>query len=166
MSGWRISGGPGAVRAEAVVRVDHAAGTVTVEMGPTKRVFGMVRSGDGWVLSEGTTRTRVVAVAGERETEVVVDGRRRVVAVAAPGAKAPPPIVTPPMPAVVSRLLVDDGAEVKEGQGLVTVTAMKMELTLRAPRAGMARVRVAVGDRVMPGDVLVDVIVATDGSRP
>ncbi|MSP55985.1 MAG: hypothetical protein EXR69_10335 [Myxococcales bacterium] len=91
-------------------------------------------------------------------TEVVVDGRRRAVSVAAPGAKPPPPIVTPPMPAVVGRVLVSEGSAVVEGDALVTVTAMKMELTLRAPRSGVAHVLVKPGDRVMPGDILVDVI--------
>jgi biotin carboxyl carrier protein len=53
---------------------------------------------------------------------------------------------------------VEDGAIVVKGDGVVAISAMKMEVTLRAPRAGTARVRVAVGDKVMPGDVLVDVV--------
>jgi biotin carboxyl carrier protein len=68
------------------------------------------------------------------------------------------------MPATVSRLLVAEGASVQAGDPLVAVTAMKMEVTLRAPRAGVAHINVAVGDKVMPGDVLVDVVASVEGA--
>jgi biotin carboxyl carrier protein len=44
--------------------------------------------------------------------------------------------ITSPMPGKVVAVLVKDGQEVNEGQGLVVVEAMKMENELRAPRAG------------------------------
>ena len=69
-----------------------------------------------------------------------------------------PSIVTPPMPAVVISVLVKPGDAVEKGQAVVVVSAMKMETTLNAPFAGtVTKVNVNEGDKVMPGDVLVDI---------
>ena len=45
--------------------------------------------------------------------------------------------VEAPMPGKVVRVLVKQGEEVQEGQGLVVVEAMKMENELRSPKAGV-----------------------------
>nr|WP_305034252.1 DUF2118 domain-containing protein [Myxococcus sp. CA005] len=45
-------------------------------------------------------------------------------------------LVTAPMPGKVVKVLVKVGDEVKEGQGLVVVEAMKMENELKSPKAG------------------------------
>jgi acetyl/propionyl-CoA carboxylase alpha subunit len=72
---------------------------------------------------------------------------------AGPGAQRE---VTPPMPAVVVRVLVEAGAAVIKGQPLVVVAAMKMETTLTAPFAGrVVSVNTAEGAKVMPGEILV-----------
>lgn len=69
-----------------------------------------------------------------------------------------PEQVTPPMPAVVVRLLVGEGDRVEKGQSVIVVSAMKMETTLCAPFAGrVAKINVAVDDRVAPGQILVDI---------
>jgi len=66
--------------------------------------------------------------------------------------------VTPPMPAVVVRILIQEGDHVKRGQGLVVVTAMKMETTLVAPWDGTVKaINTAEGAKVAPGDILVEV---------
>jgi 3-methylcrotonyl-CoA carboxylase alpha subunit len=66
--------------------------------------------------------------------------------------------VTPPMPAVVVRILIQEGDHVKRGQGLVVVTAMKMETTLAAPWDGTVKaIKTAEGAKVAPGDILVEV---------
>jgi biotin carboxyl carrier protein len=64
-------------------------------------------------------------------------------AAAAPGpappakrAAAGPTRVTAPMPGRLVRVLVQPGQEVRAGEGLVVMEAMKMENELRAPRAG------------------------------
>jgi biotin carboxyl carrier protein len=44
--------------------------------------------------------------------------------------------ITAPMPGKVVKVLVQVGAEVQEGQGLVVVEAMKMENELKSPKAG------------------------------
>lgn len=65
--------------------------------------------------------------------------------------------VTPPMPSVVVKILVTEGQRVRQGEGLIVVSAMKMETSLAAPfDARVVRINTAVGDKVMPGDTLVD----------
>ncbi|MBU0971857.1 MAG: hypothetical protein KKC20_14470 [Proteobacteria bacterium] len=66
--------------------------------------------------------------------------------------------VTPPMPAVVIHVPVQPGDVVNKGEVVVVVSAMKMETSLTAPHGGtITRVGVAEGDKVMPGDILVDI---------
>lgn len=65
--------------------------------------------------------------------------------------------ITPPTPAIVVRILVQEGDRVQKGQGLVVVSAMKMETTLSAPREGViSRINTSVDARVAPGDILVE----------
>ena len=69
-----------------------------------------------------------------------------------------PQVVTPPMPSVVVRIMIGEGDEVKKGQGVVVVSAMKMETTLQAPFTGkVLKIHVTEGEKVMPGQVLVDI---------
>jgi biotin carboxyl carrier protein len=64
-----------------------------------------------------------------------------------------------PMPATVRTVLVKVGDEVAEGETLVVLEAMKMELPLRAPKAGrVAEIRCTPGELVQPGVPLVDLI--------
>lgn len=66
--------------------------------------------------------------------------------------------VTPPMPSVVVRIMVEEGDLVKQGQGLIVVTAMKMETTLKAPYNGMVTaIKTTVDAKVAPGDILVEI---------
>ncbi|OQX63852.1 MAG: hypothetical protein B5M56_01555 [Desulfococcus sp. 4484_241] len=67
-------------------------------------------------------------------------------------------MVTPPMPAVVVRVMVNEGDTVSEGQPVAVVSAMKMETTLYAPFGGrVVSINAAEGDKVSPGDILVDI---------
>ncbi|QEO13322.1 ATP-grasp domain-containing protein [Agromyces intestinalis] len=59
------------------------------------------------------------------------------------------PELRAPMPGTVTAVLVADGDTVHAGQAVVAVEAMKMEHRITAPVDGVARVAVAVGDRVV-----------------
>ncbi len=62
-----------------------------------------------------------------------------------------------PMPGKVIRVLVSPGDRVEPRSTLVVVEAMKMEMPLSAPRAGLVRaVHVAEGDAVARGMILVE----------
>jgi biotin carboxyl carrier protein len=122
---------------------------------------------DGQVLLEVNGRTVRAFLAGDQEGRFVfiagqvyrvekpgLNRKRR----GRTGSAEEPGQVTPPMPAVVVRLLVREGETVAKGQGLVVVSAMKMETTLKAPADGVVRkINTALQAKVMPGDRLVDI---------
>ena len=65
------------------------------------------------------------------------------------------------MPGSVLLVHVAPGDKVSEGDVLVVLESMKMELSVQAPADGVvADVAVAVGDRVTVGQPLVEVTVA------
>ncbi len=66
--------------------------------------------------------------------------------------------VSSPMPAVVTDILVKVDDRVVKGQGLIIVSAMKMETTLTAPFEGrVSRINAKISDKVMPTEILVDI---------
>ena len=65
--------------------------------------------------------------------------------------------LTAQFPGKVRKVLVKDGARVKEGEPLMLLEAMKMEFAVKAPGAGTIRkVRVSEGQQLTPGTQLVD----------
>jgi biotin carboxyl carrier protein len=59
------------------------------------------------------------------------------------------------MPGKVVRVLVQEGAEVKHGDGVIVVEAMKMQNELKAPKDGIIKeIRFAENATVNAGDVL------------
>jgi biotin carboxyl carrier protein len=118
------------------------------------------------LIVDGNTTRAFVAGSNDEKT-VVIEGipysvqNEDMFSQAASRRKGPrsvPRQVTPPMPSVVVRIMVLPGDVVQEGDGVVVVMAMKMEATLTAPYDGRIRkINVAVGDKVMPGQILVDI---------
>jgi 3-methylcrotonyl-CoA carboxylase alpha subunit len=111
---------------------------------------------------DGTLAARaLIATAGE-VTWVCIDGEvftidvedaeraRRPRAAAGEGLSAP-------MPATVIRVIAEPGREVKRGETLLLLEAMKMELPVRAPRDGKVKaLHCQAGQLVQPGVPLVD----------
>jgi biotin carboxyl carrier protein len=63
--------------------------------------------------------------------------------------------IAAPMPGKVVRVLVEEGAEVESGDGIVVVEAMKMQNELKSPKAGkVSSLKVQRGATVNAGDVL------------
>jgi biotin carboxyl carrier protein len=74
------------------------------------------------------------------------------------GPEQTPGEVTPPMPSVVLRIMVKEGQRVKRGQGIVVVSAMKMQTTLVAPSDGtVKKIHTSIDAKVAPGDILVEI---------
>lgn len=66
--------------------------------------------------------------------------------------------VSTSMPGNVVDVLVSEGDVVKAGQPVLISEAMKMETEIQAPVAGTVKaVHVAKGDRVTPGDLLIEI---------
>lgn len=64
--------------------------------------------------------------------------------------------IVAPMPGKVVRIMVEVGAEVEAGAGLIVVEAMKMQNEMKSPKAGkVTSINIAAGATVNAGDVLV-----------
>lgn len=160
--------------AEREVTVEKLDGSrVRVTHGGRARVYEAVRvAGSGrastWsLLPEGGGRQALVDVDGAApDLTVTVDNksvpikltsaRAKVAGRAAAPAKVGPSAVQSPMPGKVVKVLVAVGDEVKAGQGVVVVEAMKMENELKSPKDGKVRaVAVREGQPVEAGQSLV-----------
>jgi biotin carboxyl carrier protein len=126
------------------VRVTHGGRARVYE---AVRVAGSARASTWSLLPEGGGRQQLVDVDGAApDLTVTVDNqsvpvkltsaRAKVAGRAAPPPKTGPSAILSPMPGKVVKVLVAVGDEVKSGQGVVVVEAMKMENELRASRGG------------------------------
>ena len=121
----------------------------------------LVEDGAGGLLSvDGVTR-RVEVVRREADLTVILAGRNHELVREDPS--APPRTetagserVTAPIPGRIARVNAKPGDVVAQNDPLVVMEAMKMELTLRAPRPGtIAEIRCAVDEMVEEGAELV-----------
>jgi pyruvate carboxylase subunit B len=98
-----------------------------------------------------------IAMGGSRLVADAVDERTRAIREMTGGADAETEkTVAAPMPGLVVRVEVEVGQQVRAGQGLVIVEAMKMENELKAPADGVvARIEVQPGQTVDKGATLI-----------
>jgi 3-methylcrotonyl-CoA carboxylase alpha subunit len=119
---------------------------------------------DGISIDGAIHRTRVVRRVDE--LTVIRGGRNQVFTLidplAPPGARgAGEDRVMAPIPARITHVLVKAGDMVTKGSALIVLEAMKMEITLTAPRDGTIDViRYAIGDMVEEGTELINFAVA------
>jgi biotin carboxyl carrier protein len=127
------------------VRPDAGAFSLLVE-GRAYEVVLTRREGRHHVQVGG--RSYVLEVLDERQ-KLLRDQRAAMVAEG-------PAEVSSSMPGRVVTVLVAEGEEVEEGQGVIVLEAMKMENELKAPKAGQVTgVRVEEGDSTEAGQALV-----------
>lgn len=137
------------------VTTQLVAGGVEVTMGGLVFRVAVERRADGVLLVDGkpaVVEAGSVGVGGDRFDVQVVSERGPPLAAfdAARG-------LSSPTPATVSRVLVAVGEDVKAGQALIVLVAMKTELTLVAPRAGRVLAVNAVAQQsVRAGATLVE----------
>jgi biotin carboxyl carrier protein len=71
------------------------------------------------------------------------------------GAEAGPQKLTAPMPGKIVRIMVAVGDEVKAGQGIIVMEAMKMQNEMKSPKDGrVQKILTSEGSTVNPGDTL------------
>ncbi len=171
--GWRL-GGLGhqdvALRDGADERIVEAAAQAG---GWLLRLGGREIAASATVQSDGALALmldgvgRHVRVLGHgAETAVFIDGEswrfEEIDLLAPPGGEDPTAgKLTAPMPGRVTRLLVEAGANVRRGEPLMVIEAMKMEHTITAPADGVvAEVRFAAGELVEEGAELITLATA------
>jgi acetyl-CoA/propionyl-CoA carboxylase, biotin carboxylase, biotin carboxyl carrier protein len=132
---------------ELAVSVDGAPGAEVVGIGEEA-----LAAGPAWAWESATSEGETWLAAGPeafafRLAEPVVEG-------AAAGAQG---ALEAPMPGTVLELRVAPGEAVAEGQVLVVIESMKMEMSLTAPsEATVTEVLVAAGEGVRQGQSLVE----------
>lgn len=160
-----------------VVVSDVDEGAFSAIVDEQEYAVSFIRTSDNTLLMTVNGRQVPVVVVDQDEGKtVVIDGftydlvDEDVLAQSVSGRKSAakkPLEVTPPMPAVVVKINVGPGEAVTEGQPVVVVSAMKMETTLYAPFDGVVTsVNTAEGDKVMPGDILVDIQKTDEAGTP
>ncbi len=71
------------------------------------------------------------------------------------GSEAGPQRVKAPMPGKIVRILVNEQEEVKAGQGIIVMEAMKMQNEMKSPKDGkVQKILTAEGSTVNAGDTL------------
>lgn len=139
---------------------------VTAELAavPGTPVQHLRTDGGSYTLAARTGESRgewEIHLDGGRFEALVLDERTRAIqAMTGKGAaqQGPKP-VRAPMPGLVLRVDAEPGQEIKAGQGVVIIEAMKMENELRAETAGtVASVLVQPGQAVEKGAVLIEFV--------
>lgn len=127
-----------------------------------ERARGIARLTDGnrslLALVEGSGSDWFVTLGGRRIPVTVLSWRERVLAEArlAAAERGGPIEIRATLPGLVVAVNVVEGAEVGEGEPLLTIEAMKMQNEVRAPRAGrVGQVAVSPGQPVATGVLLV-----------
>jgi 3-methylcrotonyl-CoA carboxylase alpha subunit len=144
-------------RVEVRVEADGA-----VSVGDAR--FDVTPAGPGLWTVRHEGHTWQVAVAGPPHRRwVTVDGQVAVLDVETMGGRrrrsraSAADAMMAPMPATVASVNVGAGQTVTQGEVVLVLEAMKMELPVRAPRDGVVRaVRCTPGELVQPGAPLVE----------
>ena len=121
--------------------------------------------GEGWFLvTDGEKRWRVAIAEARDGTWVFVDGQvLRIEGDSAPASRGRARgrgegSVMAPMPATVVAIHAGAGQAVKEGDTVIVLEAMKMELPIKSPRSGVVKaVHCAKGELVQPGVILLEI---------
>jgi biotin carboxyl carrier protein len=94
---------------------------------------------------------------GNHQLEISLTDPKRLRGAAASGENADGTVeIKTAMPGKLVRVLKEAGAEVKNGEGVVVVEAMKMQNEMKSPKDGIVKeIRFAEGATVNAGDVLV-----------
>ena len=177
----QLDGGGAVISEEWVILLDGTANSIAVHPAGTgytveiagERLDAATEWQPGQVLMRIIAGSESATVQVERlsaaEFRLVHSGVIRRVQVLSPRAaellalmpdKKPPDtsrLLLSPMPGLLSSIAVELGQEVKAGEALVTVEAMKMENVLRAERDGrIAAIRAKPGDSLAVDEVILE----------
>jgi biotin carboxyl carrier protein len=112
------------------------------EDGRRRIAYGVAAAGRVWVFLDGRTYIVDTASRGERSSR---------------GRQDDPSALAAPMPASVVSIDVTPGQDVRSGDVLIRLEAMKMELPIKAPRDGrVVSIGCRVGELVQPGVPLLE----------
>jgi len=121
---------------------DTAPDAITLDVGGVGRKFHIAQAGDQIFVSDMEATTAIQRLP--RYPKSAAAGRHE--------------SANSPMPGQVLRILVREGQQVKPGDSLVVLEAMKMEQTIRTTIHGIVQsILVKAGEVVAPGQMLVEI---------
>ncbi len=121
-------------------------GVFSVLLGTRSFRVNLAAYGDKFEVVNGACAPLLLSIADTRDRTGPTDSR------AAKG----PAVVRAQMPGKIIKLLVEAGAAVAAGQGLIVVEAMKMQNEVKAPKAGVVtKILTTAGATVAAGETLI-----------
>jgi biotin carboxyl carrier protein len=143
---------------DSTVEVDGSSHTVDVRPAG-QQGFSILVDGQSTSAIVHRTGTTYQVIAGGVPHSVHVESERQTLLkkiAGVVGTQKRREEITAPMPALVIRIQVQEGARVEKGQGLIVLEAMKMENEIKSPDEGVVkRIAVTAGSTVEKGQILV-----------
>jgi biotin carboxyl carrier protein len=135
---------------------DDLSGTASVEqikpgvfsilLGTQSFRVNVAEQGDKFEVVNSDGVTRLLSIADTRDRIGAADA----------GASKGPAVIRAQMPGKIIKLLVEVGANVEAGQGLIVVEAMKMQNEVKAPKSGVVTKILTTADAtVAAGETLI-----------
>lgn len=135
---------------------DNAAGSASIEkvrpgvfsilLGTKSFTANIAPQGDAFEVVNSDGVLRLISVSDTRDRRANADS----------AASKGPAVIRAQMPGKIIKLLVEAGAAVEAGQGLIVVEAMKMQNEVKTPKAGViAKIHAAEGATVAAGEALI-----------
>lgn len=143
--GYRVSNG----KTSWLIRFDDRRGAVRgVVVDDARHTVGVMRKGETWdVVLEGINYEFLTRDARFEKLLELQQARG--------GAVSGRAEIKAPIPGLVTNVLKAAGDEVKEGEPVLVLAAMKLENEIRAPRAGkLVEIRAKAGAAVEKGELL------------
>jgi biotin carboxyl carrier protein len=120
-------------------------GVFSLLLGTRSFTVYLAAQGDRFEAVSSDSLPRLVSVADTRDRRASADA----------SSTKGPALIRAQMPGKIIKVLVEIGATVEAGQGLIVAEAMKMQNEVKAPKNGMvARILVAAGATVSAGETL------------
>ncbi|MBV9121673.1 MAG: biotin/lipoyl-binding protein [Chloroflexi bacterium] len=142
---------PGSAPGSYTVTIDGESREVDLQDTNRSWLHSLILDGQSFEVAHTPGQLDIDGSAFAYELERDLGLQRRV----GSGAAAGPARLKAPIPGLVVAVNIAPGDEVVEGQALVIVEAMKMQMELKSPRAGhVAEVSVQAGQEVNQGQVL------------
>ena len=133
--------------------VSHAGVASVHQISPG--VYSILLGSKSWTVcvSEKAEQLEIVS-SGRRHFAAVFDPRDRKAGKESAG-QAGPVQIKALMPGKIIQILVNPGAQVEAGQGLIVVEAMKMQNEMKSPKTGtVSKIQVETGATVPAGAML------------
>lgn len=139
------------------IKIENETYEVEIDDLESRPILAIVNGETFEVFPEETQVVKPIATSPAPTKSAAPASVRAIPKPAAPVVSASGKSLVAPIPGVIDTIKVREGEEVKNGQELLILEAMKMKNAIRATRDGkIERIYVSVGDQVPHNHVLLD----------